>query len=354
MIGTGASGVQAISRIARQAKQLTVFQRTANWVIPVWNAPMSAQFDAWVKEHYRAIRAKCFASGGGVPFDPPEAAALAVSAEVRRATLEKFWQMGGTRFFSAFTDIFASVEANEVMCGFVRDYIKQVVKDPRTAALLTPTDHPIGTKRPPMDDDYYETFNRPNVTLADLRAAPITGMEGKTIRTADAAYEADVLVLATGFDAITGPLLAIDIRGAGGLSLREAWAQGAGTYLGLGIAGFPNLFTITGPLSPSVLANMPVAVEQHVDWIADCLTHMRAQGLTRIAPLPDAQAEWTAHVAAVAGHTLYPRSNSWYFGSNIPGKPRQFGVYVGGFANYSQRCDASAKAGYEGFALAAE
>ncbi|MEJ1968521.1 MAG: NAD(P)/FAD-dependent oxidoreductase [Rhizomicrobium sp.] len=351
VIGTGASGVQAISRIARQAKQLTVFQRTANWVIPVWNAPMSAQFDAWVKEHYRAIRAKCFASGGGVPFDPPEAAALAVSAEVRRATLEKFWQMGGTRFFSAFTDIFASVEANEVMCGFVRDYIKQVVKDPETAALLTPTDHPIGTKRPPMDDDYYETFNRPNVTLADLRAAPVAGMDGNTIRTTDAAYEADVLVLATGFDAITGPLLAIDIKGRGGRSLREAWAQGAGTYLGLGIAGFPNLFTITGPLSPSVLANMPVAVEQHVDWIADCLTHMRAQGLTRIEPQEEAQDAWTAHVADVAGHTLYPRSNSWYFGSNIPGKPRQFGVYVGGFSNYAARCAGVARAGYEGFML---
>ncbi|HEY0107264.1 MAG TPA: NAD(P)/FAD-dependent oxidoreductase [Rhizomicrobium sp.] len=351
IIGTGASGVQAISRIAKQAKALTVFQRTANWVIPVWNAPTSAQFDAWVKAHYREIRGKCFASNGGTPFDPPQAAALGVSEEVRRATLETYWRAGGIKFFGAFTDVFASVEANEILCAFVRDYIKSVVKDPKTAALLTPNDHPIGTKRPPMDDDYYATFNLEHVTLADIRSAPIAGMSGRTIRTTEASYEADVLVLATGFDAITGALLAIDIKGSDGRSLREAWADGAGTYLGLGIAGFPNLFTITGPLSPSVLANMPVAVEQHVNWIADCLVHMRERGLARIEPQPEAQAAWTAHVAEVAGRTLYPRSNSWYFGSNILGKPRQFGVYVGGFSNYSQRCDAAAKAGYEGFAL---
>ena len=351
VIGTGASGVQAISRIAKQAKELTVFQRTANWVIPVWNAPMAADFTAWVKTNYRDIRAKCFSSSGGTPFDPPVAAALAVSEEQRRTTLETFWQMGGIKFFSAFTDVFASVEANEIMCAFVRDHIKTTVKNPATATLLTPTDHPIGTKRPPMDDDYYATFNLPHVAVVDLRKTPITGMTAGAVQTAAQAYDLDVLVLATGFDAITGALLAIDVRGAGGRSLREAWAAGAGTYLGLGIAGFPNLFTVTGPLSPSVLANMPVAVEQHVDWIADCIVHMRDSGLARIEPEMGAQDDWTAHVADVAGHTLYPRSNSWYFGSNVPGKPRQFGVYVGGFSNYSQRCADVAKAGYQGFAL---
>jgi cation diffusion facilitator CzcD-associated flavoprotein CzcO len=351
VIGTGASGVQAISRIAKQAKELTVFQRTANWVIPVWNAPTNAQFDAWVKTHYREIRAKCFASAGGTPFDPPRAAALALSEDERRATLEEFWGMGGIKFFSAFTDVFASVEANEVMCDFVRAYIKSIVKDPKTAALLTPDDHPIGTKRPPMDDAYYAAFNLPRVKLVDIRSAPITGMQDRTIETAAGHYELDTLVLATGFDAITGALLAIDVKGSGGRSLREAWAQGAGTYLGLGIAGFPNLFTVTGPLSPSVLANMPVAVEQHVDWIARCLVDMRTRGATRIEAQGSAQAEWTAHVAEVADKTLYPRSNSWYFGSNIPGKPRQFGVYVGGFANYSERCEASARENYAGFRL---
>jgi cyclohexanone monooxygenase len=225
------------------------------------------------------------------------------------------------------------------------------VKDRKTAKLLTPTDHPIGTKRPPMDDDYYATFNRENVKLVDLRTTPIVDMGAHDVRTTDGLFDLDVLVLATGFDAITGALLAIDIRGRGGRSLREEWSQGAKSYLGLGIAGFPNLFTVTGPLSPSVLANMPVAVEQHVNWIADCLVHMREQGLVSIEPGEDAQAQWTEHVADVANHTLYPRSNSWYFGSNIPGKPRQFGVYVGGFSAYAQRCEASAKSNYEGFRL---
>jgi cation diffusion facilitator CzcD-associated flavoprotein CzcO len=351
VIGTGASGVQAISRIAKQAKELVVFQRTANWVIPVWNAPTNAQFDTWVKANYRDIRAKCFASSGGTPFDPPRAAALAVSEAERRATLEEFWGMGGIKFFSAFSDVFASVEANEVMCDFVRAYIRSVVKDPKTAALLTPNDHPIGTKRPPMDDEYYASFNLPHVKLVDIRSNPITGMHGNTIETGTDRHDFDALVLATGFDAITGALLAIDVRGRGGRSLRKDWAQGAGTYLGLGIAGFPNLFTVTGPLSPSVLANMPVAVEQHVDWIARCLTDLRDRGLGQIEATEDAQTEWTAHVAQVADQTLYPRSNSWYFGSNIPGKPRQFGVYVGGFSHYRERCETVARDGYSGFRL---
>ncbi|HEY0300505.1 MAG TPA: hypothetical protein VGC36_04190 [Rhizomicrobium sp.] len=217
--------------------------------------------------------------------------------------------------------------------------------------MLTPTDHPIGTKRPPMDDNYYATFNRENVALVDLRRTPIAGFDGRTLRTTDAAYDLDMLVLATGFDAITGALLAIDITGRDGRKLDEACKHGARSYLGLGVAGFPNLFTVTGPLSPSVLANMPVAVEQHVNWIADCLVYLRDRAIARIEPEVPAQEEWTAHVADVASHTLYPRSNSWYFGSNVPGKPRQFGVYVGGFDAYSRRCAETAKAGYRGFRL---
>jgi cyclohexanone monooxygenase len=349
IIGTGASGVQVIARIAPEVKSLTVYQRTANWVIPVWNAPMGAEFDAWVKEHYREIRARCFSSSGGVPFDPPKAAALEASEEERRTTLEEFWGYGGIKLFSAFTDLFATVEANEVLCAFVRDHIKKTVKDPKVAKMLTPTDHPIGTKRPPMDDNYYATFNRANVELVDLRATPITGFTGTTLLTGSRDFDLDVLILATGFDAITGALLAIDITGRGGRKLADSWKTGAATYLGLGTAGFPNLFTITGPLSPSVLANMPVAVEQHVNWIARCLTHMRERDKTRIEAQESAQAEWTAHTAEVASHTLYPRSNSWYFGSNVPGKPRQFGVYIGGFGNYSERCDTVARDGYSGF-----
>jgi cyclohexanone monooxygenase len=349
VIGTGASGVQAISRIAPQARRLTVFQRTANWVIPVWNAPMSAEFDAWSKAHHAEFRAKCLASAGGVPFDPPKTTTFEVSAQEREAIFKDYWARGGTQFFGAFSDLFVDLEANDAAADVVRRYIRAVVDDPVVAETLIPTDHPLGTKRPPMDDDYYATFNLEHVSLVDIRAAPITGIEGRTLHAGDQAFELDALVLATGFDAITGALLSIDITGSGGRSLREEWAGGARTYLGLGMAGFPNLFTVTGPLSPSVLANMPTAVEQHVDWIADCLVHMRARRWARIEPTPAAQDAWVSHVAEVAGGSLYQRANSWYLGANIPGKPRQFGVYLGGFSAYRQRCDAVAARDYEGF-----
>ncbi len=351
VIGTGASGVQAISRIARQAEHLTVFQRTANFVIPVWNAPMKAEFETWVKGHYEEIRHRCLTSGGAVPFDPPEASAMKIGEETRRRLLEKYWQRGGTQFFGVFSDAFFSPEANAIMAEFVRDYIRRTVKSPIVAEALLPYDHPIGTKRPPMDDDYYETFNRKNVELIDLRKTPIIGFGPSGLRTAEANYPLDALVLATGFDAITGPLLAIDVRGVNGRKLKDEWFDGAKTYLGLATAGFPNLFIITGPLSPSVLANMPTAIEQHVDWIADCLTYMRDRGLKQIDATPHAQDAWTAHTAEVAERTLYPLSNSWYFGSNVPGKPRQFGVYVGGFGTYRERCHAIARNGYAGFSL---
>ena len=352
VIGTGASGVQVISRIAAKAKHLAVFQRTANWVIPVWNAPTSAEFDAWSKAHHEEIRARCLNSHGAVPFDPPKVSVFEVSPEERQVIFEQYWTRGGTQFFGAFTDLFSNIEANEAAADVVRAYIRKVVKDPKTAEMLIPTDHPLGTKRPPMDDDYYATFNRENVDLVDIRGAPINGIEGRTLRTAVGAYELDALVLATGFDAITGALMAIDIRGRDDLSLREAWAKGARSYLGLGMADFPNLFTITGPLSPSVLANMPTAVEQHVDWIAGCLVYMRDHSLTRIEAAADAQDDWVVHVAQAAQGSLYHRANSWYLGSNIPGKPRQFGVYLGGFGTYKKRCDTVARANYEGFVLA--
>jgi cation diffusion facilitator CzcD-associated flavoprotein CzcO len=353
VIGTGASGVQAIPRIAAQAGRLTVFQRTANWVLPARNARTDPGFDAWVKTNYQAIRQTCLNSPGAVPFEGATRSALEVSDEERRATYERLWRTGGMRFFSAFTDLFTDPRANETAQAFVREHIRAAVRDPATAERLIPRDHPIGVKRPPVDDDYYETFNRPNVELVDLRATPIQTIGGRSVATSAAVFELDDLVLATGFDALTGSLLAADIKGRGGLSLRDAWADGPRTYLGLGVAGFPNLFTITGPLSPSVLANMPTAVEQHVDWIADCVSHVGGQSRPVIEARRDAQDAWTAHTAEVVGHTLYPQSNSWYFGSNIPGKPRSFGVYVGGFAAYRERCEAVAARGYEGFDLGA-
>jgi cyclohexanone monooxygenase len=255
------------------------------------------------------------------------------------------------RFFTAFTDLFTSEAANAGAQAFVRRKILETVRDPETAGRLIPNDHPIGVKRPPLDDDYYATFNRPTVQLVDVRAAPIQAVNGAVVRTAEADYELDDLVVATGFDAITGALTALDLRGRGGLRLNDVWQSGPKTYLGLGVAGFPNLFTVTGPLSPSVLANMPTAVEQHVDWIADCILALRRRGVATIEPVDAAQEAWSAHAAEVVQGTLYPKSNSWYFGSNIPGKPRAFGVYVGGFASYRERCDAVARAGYEGFRL---
>ena len=352
VIGTGASGVQVIPRIARQAQHLTVFQRTANWVIPVWNGPMKAEFVDWVKSHYDQIRDTCLKSGGGVPFEVSHTRAKDVPSAERQKILERAWAVGGTRFFAqSFSDLLSDQEANDAAAQFVAKYIRSIVKDPKTAELLTPTDHPIGTKRPPMDDDYYATFNRPNVTLVDIRRNPISGIDGNTLRTPGGTYELDALVLATGFDAITGPLMAIDFRGRGGASLKENWAAGAKSYLGLGTVNFPNLFMVTGPLSPSVLANMPTAIEQHVDWIADCVTYMRDQNLSTIEATPDAQENWVSHTADVAQGTLYPKANSWYLGSNIPGKPRQFGVYLGGFNNYRERCNQVASNNYQGFAF---
>ncbi len=351
IIGTGASGVQVISRIAHDVAQLTVFQRTANWVIPVWNGPMDDQFQDWVQSHYPEIRQRCFTSSGGVPFPAPEHAALDLPDTQRSTVLEEFWAKGGIRFFSAFSDIFTRNEANELVCAFVRDYIRRTVRNPAVAEMLIPKDHPIGTKRPPMDDEYYKTFNLRNVGLVDLRTDPIIGFTTDSLLTSAGAHLFDTLILATGFDALTGSLLAVDIRGRGGQSLREAWADGARSLLGLAVAGFPNLFLITGPLSPSVLANMPTAIEQHVNWIAECLTALRARGARTIEPRAEPQEEWTHHVAEVAEATLYRDSQSWYFGSNVPGKPRQFGVYVGGFGNYADKCRQVADTGYDGFAI---
>jgi cyclohexanone monooxygenase len=354
VIGTGASAVQAIPRIAGQAEQLTVFQRTPNWVLPARNREAAPEFTAWFKSSYDEIRARCLSSAGAVPFDPPTGSALALGEAGRREVFQRFWDQGGMRFFTAFTDLFTSLEANETAQAFVRDHIVRTVKDPRTARRLVPTDHPIGVKRPPLEDDYYETFNRANVTLADIRAAPITRIEGRTVHCGEVAHELDDLVLATGFDALTGAILALDIRGREGARLSDKWKGGPQTYMGLGVAGFPNLFTITGPLSPSVLANMPTAVEQHVDWIAECLEHMRRQGLAEIEPAEAAEQAWTAHSDAVVAGTLYPRApNSWYQGANIPGKPRRFGVYVGGFSGYRERCLEIAAKGYEGFSFGA-
>jgi cyclohexanone monooxygenase len=353
-IGTGSSGVQMIPVVAQQAKHLHVFQRTANFSLPARNAPMDAEIEARHKAEYTERRAAAYDTPFGIAgFPPPTKSALEATPEERDAQYEAKWAEGGSiSFLYSYTDILVNKASNDTASEFVRNKIRGIVKDPAVAELLAPKDHPIGTKRLCLDTNYYETYNRDNVTLVNARATPIEELTETGLRTTDGQnYEFDAIVFATGFDAMTGALKEIDIRVGNGPTLAEKWAGGPTTYLGLMVAGFPNMFIITGPGSPSVKTQMIVAIEQHMDWIADCLDTMRQRGMTRIEPTPDAERDWVQHVNDVADGTLYPLANSWYVGANIPGKPRVFMPYVGGFAGYKKKCDAVAANGYEGFTM---
>ncbi|HVM52493.1 MAG TPA: NAD(P)/FAD-dependent oxidoreductase [Acidimicrobiales bacterium] len=352
LIGTGSTGIQATPVIAREAAHLTVFQRTPNYSVPARNAPLTPEVATEIKANYREIRRMARESFGGFPFVPSGRSALEATPEERRDVYEELWEEGGFKFlYGSYYDIALNEEANETAAEFIRSKIREIVKDPDIAEKLSPRDHPYASKRPPIDTDYFETFNRDNVTLVDLKESPIIEITSTGVRTSAGEHELDVIVFATGFDAMTGSLLKIDIRGRDGRTLADAWAAGPRTYLGLQIAGFPNLFTITGPGSPSVLSNMPVSIEQHVEWIGDCIAYLRDRGLSRIEATEEAQEAWVAHVAEVASMTLFQKANSWYLGANIPGKTRVFMPYVGGVFPYRQRCDAVAANGYEGFAL---
>ncbi|MDE2580601.1 MAG: NAD(P)/FAD-dependent oxidoreductase [Rhodospirillales bacterium] len=353
VIGTGSSGVQMIPIIARQAKHLHVFQRTANFILPARNAPMEEERERRHKADYPARRLAAYDTPFAIGGHPkPTRSALEVSPEERRAAYEAKWQEGGSiSFLYTYTDLLVNQAANDTAAAFVREKIRGIVKDQEVARLLCPNDHPIGTKRLCLDTGYYETFNRDNVTLVDVRSDPIAAVTETGLRTGTASFELDAIVFATGFDAITGALNEIDIRTTAGAVLKEKWQAGPLTYLGLMVAGFPNMFIITGPGSPGVKTQMIASIEQHTDWIADCLGHLRAHGLDRIEPGEAAEAEWVQHVNDVADSTLYPLANSWYVGANIPGKPRVFMPYVGGFDRYKRRCDAVAANGYEGFTL---
>ncbi len=355
VVGTGSSGIQMIPLIARQAKHLHVFQRTANFSLPAQNTPMDPAFEQSFKASYRARRDEARRTGFGVSGYPvPTQSALEVSPEERRRKYEELWARGGSiGFLSCYSDFLVNLEANETAAEFVRDKIRGIVRDPAVAALLTPKDHPIGTKRLCLDTGYYETYNRDNVTLVDVKAAPIAEITAQGVRTADREYEVDAIAFATGFDAMTGALREIDIRVADGPALAEKWAGGPQTYLGLTVPGFPNLFIITGPGSPGVKSQMIHSIEQHADWIADCLGYLREQGLSRIEAQPEAGDRWVRHVNQVADSTLYPLANSWYVGANIPGKPRIFMPYVAGVGVYRKKCDQVAAKGYEGFTLSA-
>jgi cation diffusion facilitator CzcD-associated flavoprotein CzcO len=352
LIGTGSTGIQAGPVIAEQAAHLTVFQRTANYSVPARNSPMDDEFKAWVKANDEETRQKIAMSPSGHPFDIPQRSALEVSEEEREALYEAAWKRGGLRFRSTFRDILLDKEANETASEFIRRKIRSIVKDPAVAAKLTPTDHQYATKRPPLDTNYFETFNRDNVLLVDVKATPIEEITIDGVRTTDATYPLDIIVFATGFDALTGPLLALDIRGSHGAPLKEAWSAGPRTFLDLQVPGFPNLFTVTGPGSPSVLTNMPVAIEQHAEWIARIIAHLREAGLSRIEATPEAAERWVAEVNEAAEATLLPMaSSSWYLGGHVPGKPKVFMPYAGGMARYRAICEEVASGGYDGFAL---
>jgi cyclohexanone monooxygenase len=352
LIGTGSTGIQVAPEIAAVAEHLYVFQRTANFAVPNRNRAVDPGWERAFKEDYRTYRKQAQESFLGVPIPGTGRPALTEPAEEVQRTLMARWQAGGGMpFLGAYTDVLVDRAANEIVAEFMRDRIRETVADPAVAELLLPRAYPVGAKRLCQSDDYFAMFNRPNVTLVDIRSAPISSVSPSGPRTADASYELDALVFATGFDAISGALRQIDVRGAGGVSLAETWAAGPRSYLGLAPAGFPNMFIVTGPGSPSVLSNMVLSIEQHVEWIRDCVLHADARGHATVAATPSAEDAWMAHVTEVAYSTLFPLADSWYVGANIPGKPRVFTPYLGGVGPYRARCDAVAAAGYEGFVL---
>ncbi|GAA2257261.1 NAD(P)/FAD-dependent oxidoreductase [Streptomyces amakusaensis] len=352
VIGTGSSGVQIIPELAGRVAGLTVFQRTPAYALPAFNRPLSAAEVAERKAGYPEFRRAQRRSKGGSVVELPTRSALEVTPAERTATYEAGWQSGLlSGLLRSYTDLLVDAEANETAAEFVRGKIASIVADEETAERLTPRTFPFGTKRPCLDSGYYAAYNRPGVSLVDLSATPIEEITPKGVRTSDREHLFDAMVFATGFDALTGALTAVEIVGRGGVTLREKWADGPRSCLGLLTAGFPNLFTVAGPLSPSVLTNMVVSIEQHVEWITDCVAHLRDRGLTQIEADPAAEDAWTAHVAELADQTLYPAVASWYTGANVPGKARVFLAYVGGADRYRAECDAVARDGYRGFAL---
>jgi cyclohexanone monooxygenase len=355
IIGTGSSGIQTITVVAEQAAQLTVFQRTANYSSPAWNGPLTPDDHADWDANRDAYRAQARAQPVAARFNMTEALALETTPEARQAEFEGRWRCGGIQVGYGYADIGIDRAANQIAADFFASKIREIVQDPATAATLTPDTaiYPFATKRICVDTGYYQVFNRSTVSLVDIRRDPIECITADGIKTAAEAYAFDAIIIATGFDAMTGALNSIDIRGRGGLALRDKWVEGPRTYLGLMVAGFPNLFTITGPGSPSVLTNMIMSIEQHVEFIADAIAHLESHQLGVIEATSDAESDWIAHVNDVADATLFPQANSWYMGANVPGKPRVVLPYVGGFPLYVEACNDIVANGYRGFVLAA-
>jgi len=351
VIGTGSSGIQSIPIVAEQAAQLYVFQRTPNYSVPAGNKPLTPEDIADIKANYAERRRLSWRSGGGSPHIAHPNRTMDVSPEERRQAFENRWQLGGVLFAKTFPDQMVDPVANEEARKFYEEKIRALIGDPQVADMLIPDDHPIGTKRICTDSNYFQIFNRPNVELISVRKTPIQSIDATGINTTDAHFDLDVIVLATGFDAMTGALSKIDIVGRGGQALRDDWRHGPRTYLGLGVDGFPNLFIVSGPGAPAVLANMVLHAEAHVNWIADCIDHLDKHGYAGIEARLEAVNLWIAECAARAEATLFPKADSWYMGANVPGKPRVFMLFVSGFAVYNDIRAEVAAAGYSGFEL---
>lgn len=353
VIGTGSSGIQSIPLIAKQADQLTVFQRTPNFAVPAQNGPLDPEVVATLKRRYREHRAEQRVSYGGVVNPSSEQSAHEVPADERTQRFDAIWEEGMLfGFLGSFNDVMIDPSANAIVADYLRDRIRSIVSDPATAEALCPTTYPVGAKRLCLDTDYFETFNRSNVSLVDLQSTPITRLVPSGIQTTESLYEFDTIVFATGFDAMTGPLLAPEIVGKDGETLRDAWSAGPRTYLGLTTHGFPNMFMITAPGSPSVMTNMLVSIEQHVEWSTEAIAWMAEHGVQQIDPDLEAQDAWVDHVNEVANFTLFPKGNSWYLGANVPGKPRVFMPYIAGVGPYREICDGVANDNYRGFTFA--
>ncbi|MBI2741130.1 MAG: NAD(P)/FAD-dependent oxidoreductase [Rhodospirillales bacterium] len=350
VIGTGSSAIQSIPLIAAEAKALTVFQRTPSYTVPAYNAKLDPDYVARVKAGYPALRAKARSRPTGFYFPFNAQPALEATPQERQRQYEEAWARGGLPFLGAYGDLLFNKQANDTIADFARGKIRSIVEDPATAALLSP-DNVFGCKRLCVDTDYYATFNKPHVRLVDVSKTPIERFTAEGVVVAGRTYPADAVVCATGFAAMTGSYDKMRITGRGGLTLAEKWAAGPRTYLGVASAGFPNLFMVTGPGSPSVLASMIQAIEQHVDWMVDLMAHMRDVGARSFEPKVADEDQWVAHVNEVSQVSLRSTCSSWYVGTNVPGRPRVFMPYIGGFPVYVQKCNEVMDTGYDGFVL---
>ena len=351
-IGTGSTGIQAVPVIASEAKHLTVFQRTANYSIPARNAPLSKEFKEHVKKDYEYYRKFLKKTPNGHPFEISTRLVSDVDAKERNEIYEKAWEKGGLQFRATFNDLVTNLEANKTASEFIKEKIRKTVLNKNFAKILSDIDHPYAGKRPPIDSNYFEAFNRDNINLIDLKSDPILYIDKRGIKTKKNHFNLDIIVFATGYDAMTGPLLNMNITGKKNLKLHDVWKNGPKTFLGIQIPGFPNLFTVTGPGSPSVLTNMPMAIEQHVEWITDCISFMNQKKYSMIEADQRSSKEWGLEVNEVAKKTLLPTvKHSWYLGANIPGKPKVFMPYAGGLPRYTEVCNNIKNENYKGFNL---